>query len=319
MISVIVPVYNVEPYLRKCLDSILAQTYQDLEILVIDDGSTDGSGKICDEYAEKERWIRVFHTENNGLSCARNLGLDNANGDWIGFVDSDDWIEPDMFEVLLRRAQETGADVVDCGWYWEYPDRIEEHKGKEQILSSMEAIHMLVKQEIFNGVWNRLWKRRCFEGIRFPEGRIHEDVATTYRVFLDENCVCVIPDIKYHYRQRKDSLSNILDMNYLAGFWRSHKERYDALNSKLNEADVRELLKYCGVAVARTWAHYYDCAAEERAVFCQDIMDMYSFTKRHYPMFGFSGWEIKLRVGVFFSHFKNCLSFRAAWAINKLR
>ena len=109
MISVIVPVYNVELYLRKCLNSVVNQTYRDLEILIIDDGSTDGSGEICDEYRKDER-VRVFHTDNRGLSCARNLGLDNATGEWIGFVDSDDWIEPDMYEVLIRRAEETGAD-----------------------------------------------------------------------------------------------------------------------------------------------------------------------------------------------------------------
>ena len=115
MISVIVPVYNVEPYLRKCLDSILAQTYRNLEILVIDDGSTDGSGRICDEYAGRDERIKVFHTENHGLSCARNLGLDNANGEWIGFVDSDDWIEPDMYEVLLPWAGKTATADVECG------------------------------------------------------------------------------------------------------------------------------------------------------------------------------------------------------------
>ena len=119
MISVIVPVYNVEPYLRKCLDSIVNQTYRDFEILIIDDGSTDGSGRICDEYAEKDSRIKVFHTENRGLSCARNLGLAEAKGEWIGFVDSDDWIEPDMYEVLIRRAEETGADVVECSHYKE--------------------------------------------------------------------------------------------------------------------------------------------------------------------------------------------------------
>ena len=120
MISVIVPVYNVKPYLRKCLDSIINQSYRDLEILIIDDGSTDGSGDICDEYRKDDR-IKVFHTENRGLSAARNLGLDSASGDWIGFVDSDDWIEPDMYEVLIRKGEETGADVVECGSLFEYP------------------------------------------------------------------------------------------------------------------------------------------------------------------------------------------------------
>jgi glycosyltransferase involved in cell wall biosynthesis len=104
MISVIVPVYNVEPYLRKCLDSIVSQTYQDLEILVIDDGSTDGSGKICDEYKRDQR-VRVFHTENAGLSAARNLGLDKAHGEWIEFIDSDDWVEPDYCRIPLELAE----------------------------------------------------------------------------------------------------------------------------------------------------------------------------------------------------------------------
>ena len=122
MISVIIPVYNVEPYLRKCLDSVVNQTYRNLEILVIDDGSTDGSGAICDEYASDRR-MRIFHTENRGLSCARNLGLDEAKGEWIGFVDSDDWIEPDMYEALLKKAEETGADIVECGVFREYPGR----------------------------------------------------------------------------------------------------------------------------------------------------------------------------------------------------
>ena len=120
------PVYNVEPYLRKCLDSILNQTYRDLEILIIDDGSTDSSGRICDEY-KKDGRVWVFHTENRGLSVARNLGLDNATGNWIGFVDSDDWIEPDMYEVLLRKAEETGANVVECGCHVDFTTKTIEH------------------------------------------------------------------------------------------------------------------------------------------------------------------------------------------------
>ena len=122
MISIIVPVYNVEPYLRKCLDSILDQTYRDLEILIIDDGSTDGSGAICDEYAGKDDRIKVFHTENNGLSAARNLGLSKAQGKFVGFVDSDDWIEPDMFGVMHTRLNKSGADMCVSGFWHEMRD-----------------------------------------------------------------------------------------------------------------------------------------------------------------------------------------------------
>ena len=185
MISVIVPVYNVEPYLRKCLDSIVNQTYRDLEILVIDDGSTDWCGKICDEYAGKDGRIRVFHTENRGLSCARNLGLDNARGEWIGFVDSDDWIETDMYEVLLKRAEETEADIVECGVLEEHPNRT--GKRQEYLVTGTEAVIMLIHRELSNAVWNKLWKKSCFDKIRFPEGRISRNTPQPIGFSLLQN------------------------------------------------------------------------------------------------------------------------------------
>lgn len=112
MISVIVPVYKVAPYLRQCVDSIINQSFDDLEILLIDDGSPDQCGEICDEYAAKDSRVRVFHTENKGLSAARNLGLQKATGEYIGFIDSDDWIEPDMYEVLLRKDTPAGSPLL---------------------------------------------------------------------------------------------------------------------------------------------------------------------------------------------------------------
>ncbi len=180
MISVIVPVYNVEPYLRKCLDSIVNQTYRNLEILVIDDGSADGSGAICDSFAEKDERVVVFHTENRGLSAARNLGLDNATGDWIGFVDSDDWIEPDMYEVLIKRVEETKADVVESGWLQEYEQRTIERKWQLQMLSGKDALAALIHGSLSDVAWDKIWKKSCYEGIRFPECRVYEDIAITY-------------------------------------------------------------------------------------------------------------------------------------------
>ncbi len=317
MISIIVPVYNVEPYLRKCLDSIINQTYRDLEILIIDDGSTDGSGAICDEYKVDER-VKVFHTENRGLSAARNLGLDNTTGEWIGFVDSDDWIEPDMYQVLIKRAEETGADVVECGYYLEYPDRSVIREGKTFTMPGMEAIHALLRLDIYNGVWNRLWKRKCFDNIRFPEGRIHEDVATTYRVFLLAERVCGTDQDKYHYRHRENSLSHLLNMNSLVSLWRSHKERYDDLKDKVSEEDAQELLRCCAYAAARTWAHYYDCKPEERVLFSKEIQEMNEFTRQHFPLLGFNGWSKELRCGIVFPHYNNQLSLRMAWMVSGL-
>ena len=135
MISVIVPVYNVELYLEKCLDSILAQTYSDLEVLVIDDGSTDRCGEVCDRFAEQDHRIKEFHTENHGLSAARNLGLDQMQGKYVGFVDNDDWIEPDMYEMLFNIAEQTNADIVTCRFYKEYRNTTEESSGPPEMFT----------------------------------------------------------------------------------------------------------------------------------------------------------------------------------------
>ncbi len=206
MISVIVPVYNVEPYLRKCLDSILGQTYRDLEILVIDDGSTDGSGEICEEYRTDER-VKVFHTENRGLSCARNLGLAEAQGEWIGFVDSDDWIDSGMYQTLLQKAEETGAEIVECGIFREFSNRTLERKRKDLSVFGIEAVDLLLQGKIKDYAWDKLWSRRCFEDIRFPEGRVHEDTAVAYKLLFDAERVSILSTSLYHYWKRKGSLS----------------------------------------------------------------------------------------------------------------
>jgi len=312
MISVIVPVYNVEPYLRKCLDSIVGQTYRDLEILVIDDGSTDGSGAICDEYIQDGR-VRVFHTENRGLSAARNLGLDNATGDWIGFVDSDDWIEPDMYEVLLRKAEETGADIVECGYYNEYPNEIVERGRKELMLSGNDALEMLLKGNLSNSVWNKLWKKRCFATIRYPIGRIYEDVATTYLVFYSAKSICSISDCKYHYYWRPSSLSRRRDMRNLIGHWVSDKERYEFLYNKVCIDLQSILLCICSRSIVTTWMYYYDCAGEERKRHKDSLIEMNRFSKSNIPLFGEKGWSWKHRICVCLTHFNNRISLRVAW------
>ena len=317
MISVIVPVYNVEPYLRKCLDSILAQTYRDLEILVIDDGSTDGSGQICDEYKKDER-VRIFHTENKGLSAARNLGLDNATGDWIGFVDSDDWIEPDMYEVLLRKAEDTGADVVECGVYLEYPDCTEERTRKNALMTGADAIHELLHGFISDCAWDKLWKKKCFTNFLFPEGRVHEDTAITCKILLNLNTVCSITFPKYHYRQREGSLSKSHEMNCLVGYWLSNREQYEFLKERVDEESNRILRRFCAIAISRAWAHYYDCAFEDRISNRTIFIEMKDFTNCTFPLFGEKWWKLRLRIGIIFPHFYNNWSFRIAWLINHL-
>lgn len=314
MISVIVPVYNVEPYLRKCLDSIVGQTYRDLEILVIDDGSTDGSGEICDEYKKDER-VKVFHTQNRGLSCARNLGLDEAQGEWIGFVDSDDWIEPDMYEVLLSRAEETGADVVECGYFNEKTNRVVEKEKQDIIIPSDYTITALLTGELVSAIWCKLWRSKCSINIHFPEGRVFEDVATTYRVFADMGQVATIAEAKYHYVQRNDSLSKMINMSNLAGCWISHYERYKFLDRCRMHPEMKHELRFCAMAAARTWAHYFDCNAKDRENCWNEIYEMHRFVKQIIPITGYSSWNMHLRIGVFFPHFNNSVSFSVAWII----
>lgn len=312
MISVIVPVYNVKPYLRKCLDSIIGQTYRDLEILIIDDGSTDGSGKICDEYKRDAR-VRVFHTENQGLSAARNRGLDEAQGEWIGFVDSDDWIDPDMYECLLRGAEEAEVDVVECGVYIEYKNKTIKRDRCALKTASVDEVRMLLKGEYSTIVMDKLWKRHCFSHLRFPINRVYEDIATTFRLFEIANGVCKIENYKYHYVRRNGSLSKVRDMKNLVGYWLSNLERYEYLKDRVAEEEKHILFTACIGAVARTWAFYLNCKREDRQAYSNEIIDMHNFIiNNNVPIFGYRDWNIKIRIGAFFPHFLNPVSFWCA-------
>ena len=318
MISVIVPVYNVEPYLRKCLDSIINQTYQNLEILLVDDGSSDKCGEICDQYAKLDNRIKVFHTANRGLSEARNLGLDNAKGEYIGFVDPDDWIEPDMYELLLKRLEETKADIVECGMIKEYWDKSEESKKENMELTGKEALRLLLIGKMSNAVWNKLWKRQCFETVCFPVGRVYEDIATTYLIFAVASHVCIIAENKYHYLQREGSLSKVRSMENLIGYWLASKERYDFLYNRSAEAIKQILLRDCAIAIARTWGFCYDNDIKKRNTYRSKIIEMHEFTRQHFPLFGDSSFSLPLRIGVFFPHFLNGVSFQYAMIANHI-
>lgn len=185
-ISVIVPVYNVEEYLKRCVDSILCQTFSDLEIILVDDGSPDNCGAICDEYAKKDERVKVIHKQNGGLSSARNAGLEIASGEYIAFVDSDDWIHPQMCEITYEAITYADADFINfC--YQIKTDNSEEILGytnKDDIIKTTEVYS---KDEVLNNffnkyhaklwmtVWSKLYKKHIFDDLRFEEGRIHED------------------------------------------------------------------------------------------------------------------------------------------------
>lgn len=197
MISVIVPVYKVEPYLRRCVDSILAQTYTDFELILVDDGSPDSCGAICDEYAGKDSRVRVIHQENGGLSAARNIGIDVAKGEYLTFVDSDDWVHSEYLAYLYRAIQDKNVLLSSCGFI-----RTNKKIEDAQTVFSCAVLGGLswYKEDHINGVitWGKLYHRSLFQTIRFPVGKIHEDEFTTYQLLYLANNISVV-DVKLYY------------------------------------------------------------------------------------------------------------------------
>lgn len=200
MISIIVPVYNVEPYLCQSIESILSQTYKNLEIILIDDGSFDRCGEICDIYAGKDNRIRVIHTTNKGLSAARNLGIREAKGEFIGFVDSDDWIESDMYEDLLNYIEDYSADISACGFWYEFGDYQTIYHLSENKYDGITSLYALIEGRINNSVWNKLFKKDIFKNVLFPEGKCFEDIAIMHLAFNHAKRVVCNSASKYHYR-----------------------------------------------------------------------------------------------------------------------
>lgn len=206
-VSVIVPIYGVEKYLRQCLDSICGQTYQNLEIVLIDDQSPDECGTIADGYAACDPRIRVLHIKNRGAAGARNQGLSVCSGDYIVFVDSDDWIEADMIERMMREAEETQADIVQCQYYDEYKGYNKKHVCIEEArnFTGETFLKDLVHRWEDVLIWNKVISRKCIETIRFVEGRCIDDEFFTYKVVMNADRVRFCTDYLYHYRIRVSS------------------------------------------------------------------------------------------------------------------
>lgn len=203
LISVIVPVYNISKYLPECIDSIIGQTYTNLQIILVDDGSTDDSGKICDMYKEKDDRIIVVHKENGGLSDARNVGLDLCDGKYISFIDSDDWIESSFLEELHTDLVENQAQICAGGFVAAFksqsiyqPERCGKYTGEEALCKLIENI------DLHDHVCTKLFLKELWEDVRFPVGKVFEDIRTTYKVFLKCQTIYVNDKCLYWYRQR---------------------------------------------------------------------------------------------------------------------
>ena len=209
MISIIVPVYNVESYLADCIDSITVQTFKDIEIILVDDGSPDSCGQICDDYAKTDKRIRVIHKQNGGLSDARNAGIQLASGRYLGFIDSDDYIATDMFERLYNSIIETDSDIAMC-YAANFIDgsiaELDEDKGETFIFESSDIIKALFNGKINNFAWNKLYKKELFADIKYPYGKIYEDLFTTYRLCDMAKRFVLLDEKKYAYRLRDSSI-----------------------------------------------------------------------------------------------------------------
>ncbi len=332
MISIIVPVYKVEPYLRQCVDSILNQTYRNIEVLLIDDGSPDKCGEICDEYERKDKRVRVFHTENRGLSAARNLGLKEAVGDYIGFVDSDDWIEPDMYECLIGELKKYEADIVIGGSIstYESDEKGVKKKVDHTVYQSTESLEALLDREINDQVWNKLYRAELVKQICFPEGRNYEDIATLYKVFILAKRTVVVPKYLYYHRQRKNSISkmntaeNLLDCAYayLSRFYffkdsalefeeRKQVEEKTEISDPAGwfEMNKNKLLCGCARGIFKVWRCWYSNWKENKQSYTEQIEELKNFSQENFSIFMPGKLPVYIRFSIIFMKSSSLFSF----------
>lgn len=210
-VAVVIPVYNVEPYLRRCVDSVLRQTFRDYDLILVDDGSTDGCGRICDEYAAQDGRVRVIHRKNGGLSAARNTGIDwalaNSSAEYLAFVDSDDWVSPLYLEALLRGCDETGCRISAVGIRSVTGETDFPGCGRIDFEKLPVEQYWQMSDSLYTVAWAKLYHRELFGDVRFPVGRLHEDEFTTYRLVFQEKDIAVSAAELYAYYQRQGSIS----------------------------------------------------------------------------------------------------------------
>ena len=319
MISIIVPIYKTEKFLPRCIESILVQTYRDIEILLIDDGSPDRCGEICDEYAEKDKRVRAFHTENHGLSAARNLGLKEARGEYIGFVDSDDWIEADMYEILLKRMQETGADIVECE-IWRHPDFGQKKaEPRDEVFQRGDALKALIESRLRNYTCDKLYNRSLFETVTFPIGMNFEDSAIMHKLFSQSNITATVSARLYHYRSRQGSIVKTFSAKNLFDYADATFSRYmyfKEYEPELFKDEEGLLLQYVARGISRLWRWWHGCPAEEKAEYEDRIKEYAMFSRSHFPLFGYKYWPGYLRISAAFMHSRSAAAFAVLYWLN---
>ena len=293
-ISVIIPVYKVEKYLDNCIKSIVAQTYRNLEIILVDDGSPDNCPAMCDAWAKKDNRIKVIHKENGGLSDARNVGMAAATGDFIGFVDSDDWISPDMYQLLYDRMKIDGSDIAACDFKSFYDDKELITDTSDDILyricTAEQAISELIQGIGFRAVaWNKLYRRSILNGEYFEVGRYHEDEFFTYRILDKATCLTYIAKPLYFYRQRKGSIMSSISPKHL-DILDAYLERLSLLKKKYPSLYHKDAITFCVSCIGLLQSAYSTLGDDvtayiQRIKFCRKqlnftLIDFFSYSFR---------------------------------------
>ena len=320
-IHVIVPVYNVKPWLERYVASVLSQEGCGLCVVLIDDGYTDGSGDTCDEFAARDPRVRVIHTPNRGLSAARNLGIELTMADGaelLTFVDPDDWLEPGVFAAMDRALTKSGADLAWCG------AESARAGGRTRIrvpvavtVSGDDMWRAHLKGDLGVSAWGKLYRAKLFDGLRFPEGRVFEDIATTHRVLMRCECAVAIPVVGYHYLLRDGSISRTRSMPNIVDAWDAGVQRHSDLTLLLGDRPwARDgLERMLAWSISFVWRWTWGCGREEVCSHASLLADV-SRRARSLPLLGRRGWPLSDRVGCFFAHFNCDASLAACHALN---
>lgn len=238
LISIVVPIYNVEKYLNKCINSIISQTYRDIEIILVDDGSPDNCPLICDNWKEKDSRIKVIHKKNGGLSDARNAGIENAQGNYICFIDSDDYIDNTYIEELYGEIVTKNVNISQCGIkYVDDNHRIIKNIGYKNncVLSGRKVIEDSCNEHFVENevVWNRLYNINLFKELKFPKGKLHEDEYITYKLLYNEEKISIVSSCLYNYRQSSNSIMRSdYSLKRFEDFSEAYKEKIDYFKNK---------------------------------------------------------------------------------------
>jgi glycosyltransferase involved in cell wall biosynthesis len=325
MISVIVPVYKTEKYLRQCVDSILSQSYGDIDLILIDDGSPDGSGQICDEYARQDTRVRVFHNDNLGVARTRNLGIEKAReagSDYIIFEDSDDWWSPGTLEALHTAAVENDADIVVCGWVIEFKDASFTRELFDGVFDRIQAMQSFLCREFTLLLTNKLFRASLWDGVYFPDGKRYEDVFVGYKLFDKANTVACVKHPGHHYRQRAESIVHVRTIQNQIEFWRAAAEVFYFFERSEEYSKSREcrdvLREYCSVPIDAAWTSRGKAVNAERREKKEDLKKMAAFVRNNYPRSALKGRSKRRRLVMFLARRAGRINYALAGLVNKL-